>query len=323
MWLLPTLIILVSVGSLWWWIRKKRARPQSRLVSIVGLVTESFAFDPAVVAAMVKRAWDRDVGSGEEPGADGFVVGGEGPLTMVRCDEEMFLLNAFPAPYVENPEQAAEDIPDLRLKTLFGEHRAWFSVDAFNIEHDAPEETVRAAYRKLGPLFAEFIDERCRLIFLPDCNQLFPVNDETEAALRSDDPHAALIQTLPAPLVAISDNDPLMLEAQQTARRRFPEFVAMWEAKSGSDFMIKAPVDRNDVTEFIWINVTAIEGDRVYGTLGNEPFQLAGLALGSKVSVSAADLNDWGYVDSTGKLIGGFTIEAMQKALRRKEDEED
>jgi len=323
MWFLPTLIILVSVGSLYWWIRRRRALPQSRLVSIVGLVTESTPFDPAVVAAMVKRAWNRDLGSGEESGADGFVVGGEGPLTMLRCDDEMFLLNAFPAPYVENPEQAAEDIRDLRLKTLFAEHRAWFSVDAFGIAPDAPEETVRAAYRKLGPLFAEFIDERCRLIYLPDCNQLFPVNDETEAALRSDDPHAALIQTLPAPLVAISDDDPLMLEAQQTAQSRFPEFVAVWEAKSGSDYMIKAPVERSGVTEFIWINVTAMEGDRLYGTLGNEPFQLAGLTLGSKVSVSATDLNDWGYVDSAGKLIGGFTMEAMAKALRRKQNEED
>lgn len=323
MWLLPTLIILVSVGALYWWIRKQRARPQSRLVSIVGLVTEPTTFDPAVVAAMVKRAWGRDVGTGEDPGADGFVVGGEGPLTMLRCNDEMFLLNAFPAPYVENPEEAAEGIADLRLKTLFSEHRAWFSMDAFGIAPDAPEETVRAAYRQLGPLFAEFIDERCRLIFLPDCNQLFPVNDETEAALRSDDPHAALIQTLPAPLVAVSDDDPLMREAQQTAQTRFPEFVAAWEAKSGTEFMVKAPVERNGVTEFIWINVTAMEGDRLYGTLGNEPFQLAGLTLGSKVSVSATDLNDWGYLDSTEKLIGGFTMEAMQKALRRKQEDED
>jgi uncharacterized protein YegJ (DUF2314 family) len=322
MWWLLTLIILVSVGSLLWWLKRRPAEPKTRLVAIVGLVTEPFSFDPAVVAAMVKRAWDRDVGDGSSTGTDGFVAGGEGPITVVRCDDEMYMLNAFPAPYVENPEQAAESIGDLRLASLFGEHRAWFSIDAFGITPDTPEEKVQAAYRRLGPLFAEFIDERCQLIFLPDCNQLFTVNAETEAALRSDDPHAALIRTLPAPLVAVSPDDPIMQAAEATARTRYPEFAAAWESQSGHDFMVKAPVERNGITEFIWINVTTIEGERLYGTLGNEPFQLAGLSLGSKVSVNVGDLNDWGYLDPQENFVGGFTIIAMQKALDRKPDPE-
>lgn len=322
MWWLPTLIILVSIGSLFWWLRRRRAQPKARLVSIVGLVTEPFTFDPPVVAAMVQRAWKCDVGDGTESGPDGFVVGGETPMTLVRCQDEMFMLNAFPSPYIENPEQAAEQIGDLRLATLFGEHRAWFSVDAFGIEPETPEEKVQAAYRRLGSLFAEFIDERCQLIFLPDCNQLFPVNEETEAALRSDDPYTALVRTLPAPLVSVNHDDPLMREAEQTARERFPEFVAAWETQAGKDFMLKAPVERGGTTEFIWINVTAMEGDRLYGTLANEPFQLAGLSLGSKVSVAVGDLNDWGYIDPKDNFVGGFTITAMQKALQRKPEPE-
>ena len=52
--------------------------------------------------------------------------------------------------------------------------------------------------------------------------------------------------------------------------------------------------------------------------VGNDPGDLGPLKLGSKVSVRVADLNDWCYVDPKGNLIGGFTIEVVQKASREK-----
>jgi uncharacterized protein YegJ (DUF2314 family) len=80
-------------------------------------------------------------------------------------------------------------------------------------------------------------------------------------------------------------------------------------------------VTRSGNTEFIWITVTAIEGETIYGELANDPGDLGPLKLGSKVTVPVADLNDWCYVDSAGKLNGGFTIEALQKASRRRKRE--
>jgi uncharacterized protein YegJ (DUF2314 family) len=94
--------------------------------------------------------------------------------------------------------------------------------------------------------------------------------------------------------------------------------VAAYKADDGKNFAVKAPVSHAGNTEFIWIAVTALEGDRVYGTLGNEPGNLGSLKLGSKVSVPVADLNDWCYLDSQEKVAGGYTIEAVQKALRRR-----
>lgn len=90
-----------------------------------------------------------------------------------------------------------------------------------------------------------------------------------------------------------------------------------FEAKSGENFTVKAPVSAGGNTEFIWISVTCIEGDKVYGELGNEPANLGSLRMGSKVSVQVADVMDWVFVDPKHGMKGGFSIEAVQKASRR------
>ncbi len=65
--------------------------------------------------------------------------------------------------------------------------------------------------------------------------------------------------------------------------------------------------------------MTALEGDLVYGTLANAPANLAPLELGSKASVSLANLNDWYYIDPQGTLQGGFTFAAVFEASRRQQ----
>jgi len=103
----------------------------------------------------------------------------------------------------------------------------------------------------------------------------------------------------------------------EKARASWARFVSAYEASAGENFSVKAPVTAADNTEFIWISVTAIEGDLIYGELANDPADLGKLKLGSKVSVPLADLNDWCYIDREGQLTGGFTIEAVHKASRR------
>jgi uncharacterized protein YegJ (DUF2314 family) len=119
------------------------------------------------------------------------------------------------------------------------------------------------------------------------------------------------------PIVEVSGDDPLMVKAVEKARESWPKFVAAYEADAGENFSIKAPVTHGENTEFIWISVTAIEGDNVYGELANDPGDLGPLKLGSKVSVPVSDLNDWCYIDGDGNLKGGYTIEAVQKAAKR------
>lgn len=308
-------IVLAGIGVFVFW--RIRSRSRTRLISLVALLREPVTFDPAVLANVAGRVWNADLGDGDAEGADGFVVGVE-IMNTIMHDGRMFLINTFPKPYVEDPEAAAEEIGDLRIRELFREHRAWFSCDAMGVDGATPEEEVAEWYRRLGKLFAELLDDNCLLIFLPDTSRAYPINEETEEALRSNDPVAALQETLTLPIVEVSADDPRMQAAVAQARREWPRFVAAYEARDGENFSVKAPVSHSGNTEFIWISVTAIEGERVYGELGNDPGNLGPLKLGSKVSVLVADLNDWCYIDARDNLNGGFTIEAVKKAARER-----
>ncbi|HJZ90484.1 MAG TPA: DUF2314 domain-containing protein [Gemmataceae bacterium] len=313
-WVVLGVIVALAAGGIVYW--RLRRRRRHRLISLVGLLREPVTFDPAVLAKVAGKAWNADLGDGESEGADGFVAGA-GIMNTIVHDGRMILINSFPKPYVEDPEEAAEGIPDLRVRSLFREHRAWFSCDALGVDHSTPEDEVRSWYQSLGKLFVGLLDENCLLIFLPDTSQGFPVNEDTEAALRSLDPVEELCRSSTVPIIEVSDDDPLMKEAVARARREWPKFVSAFEANAGENFSVKAPVSHSGNTEFIWITVTAIEGESVFGKLANDPGDLGPLRLGSKVTVPVANLNDWCYLDAEGKLNGGFTIEAVQKATRR------
>ncbi len=306
---------LALIGGLLYWRQRKRRRV--RLIAFVALVREAVEFDPAVLARVAGKAWNADLGDGESECADGFVVGA-GPFNTLMHDGRMFLVNCFPKPYTEDVEKAAEAIVDMRIRGLFREHRGWFSCDAIGVDGRTPEEEVLDWYRRLARLFVELLDENCLLIFLPDSTLAFPINEDSEMALRSKDPVRALQETLTAPIVEVSADDPLMKQAVEKARQEWPKFVAAFESNAGENFSVKAPVTNAGNTEFIWITVTTIEGERIYGELGNDPANLGSLKLGSRVSVLIADLNDWCYVDADGNLQGGFTIEAMRKASRQR-----
>jgi uncharacterized protein YegJ (DUF2314 family) len=305
---------VLLVGGYFFW--RARRRKQPRMIAFVALLREPFSLDPAVLAQVAGKVWSADLGDGTSEGADGFVVGAD-PMNTIFHEGRMFLINSFPTPYVENPEEAAEGIADLRLRQPFSEHQAWFSCDALGIDGTTPEEDVREIYRRLGKLFAELLDDNCLMIFLPDTSRGYVINEDTEAALRSDDPIAALQATVTVPIIHVSEDDPRMKQAQQQARDEWPKFAAAFEARLGENFSVKAPISGGGNTEFIWLSVTAIEGDRIYGELGNDPGNLGMLRLGSKVSTPVADLNDWCYVDPHGELCGGFTIAVVKEAAKR------
>jgi uncharacterized protein YegJ (DUF2314 family) len=304
---------LLMAGAAFWWMRRRR-RP--RLIAFVALQREPMPIDPAVLAKVAGRVWKADLGDGTSEGADGFIAG-VGLMNTILYDGRMFLVNSFPTPYTEDVEQVAEGIADRRSRELFLEHRAWFSCDALGVDGATPEEEIADWYRRLGKLFAELLDDNCLLIFLPDSGLAYPINDQTRMALRSKDPLKRLQESLTVPIIEVRDDDPEMVKAVQKARDTWPEFVAAYEAGAGENFSIKAPVTHADNTEFIWISVTSLEGERAYGELGNDPGDLGPLKLGSKVSVLVADLNDWCYIDAKGNLVGGYTIEVVQKASRR------
>lgn len=315
----PTIIVgivILSLVAAWVWWRKRRAASEHRLVSIVALLREPQTLEPIYVATAARKAWNADLGDGTSEGEDGFVAGAS-ITTAIRFRDRMFLVNCFPSPYVEDPEAVANDMTDVRLRTLFAQHTAWISCDAMGLEPDESEESVREWYRLLGSLLAELIDNNCLAIFLPDSDLLYAYSDEALERLRSDNPFAALYQEAEVPVIEVAPDSKAMEQAEAEARQRWPEFVEVFEQRAGENFAVKAPITRGGNTEFIWLTVTALENDVIYGELANEPVDLPGLKLGSTVKAPVGDLNDWGYLDRAGEFVGGFTIKAVEHAAKK------
>src|SRR5258708_1015191 len=148
-------VLMALVGALAYWLIGRRRR--SRLISLVALVREPVTFDPAVLAKVAGKVWKADLGDGTSEGADGFVAG-VGVMNTIIHDGRMFLINSFPNPYTDDLEKSSEGIRDMRVRSLFREHQAWFSCDAMGVDGATSEEGVRDWYRRLGKLFADLLN---------------------------------------------------------------------------------------------------------------------------------------------------------------------
>ena len=95
----------------------------------------------------------------------------------------------------------------------------------------------------------------------------------------------------------------------------WPEFAAAFENRGPKHFFsVKAEVSDGQHSEFIWINVTALEDERIVGRLGNEPVALRGLKEGDIVNTTVGELNDWMYIRD-GDPVGGFTVQVLARHM--------
>lgn len=247
--------------------------------------------------------------SGDDPDATEFVTG-VSPMFIIQRQGKLYLVNNFDRPYVEDVEAEAENIQELRVRKAFQEHRAWLSVDLLGEE---PPEKLPEVYRQIGKLVAELADTDCLALYSPATQQMVPYDAALEEELRGPDAMEAFRRFVQVPVFGISGDDPRMQAAVAEARRRWPEFVAAFERRTPRHkFAVKAPFTEGEHTEFMWLMVTALEGDRILGTLENEPVELKRLRYGSKVSVRCADLNDWVISDGQNVEAGGFTIKVFE-----------
>ena len=77
-------------------------------------------------------------------------------------------------------------------------------------------------------------------------------------------------------------------------------------------FAVKVPFEDGDYREFMWLMVTALEGDAILGRLDNDPVDVRTVRCGSRVRVDRRTLNDWLFTDND-QMQGGFTIKVIQQ----------
>ncbi len=299
--------------------RKKDDRP---LISLVLLLGESRKMDVDSLAQRTSIAWgvpvetakDKDVSQDENVAQKTYVVGTT-PLFMIGHQGSFYLVNNFDRPYFDEPDKAAEDCPDLRLKKVIREHRAWLSADLLRVGQ-LPDRST--AYRQISHLAAELAGDDCLAVYCPETGHLNLFDNSLIDELRSENPLEVFQKITQLPVIEVSGEDPEMIAAVAEARRRWPEFVAAFNQRQpDQNFAIKAPVTRNLHTEFIWISVDRLEGEQIHGRLDNDPVNLGTMKSGDAVSVPVKELNDWVFSHGE-KVTGLFTSKILLKKQGKK-----
>ena len=134
------------------------------------------------------------------------------------------------------------------------------------------------------------------------------------AACDRADPKEGLSQ--PKDQLIVPKDPQSVTAATQQARANLPIFWTAFDAApSKEDFVVKVGMPtRGGGVEHIWIDVAGRDGDKISGTLANEPDDLPGLKLGSRVTVKTSQVSDWAY-PKNGKFYGHFTTRVMMSQM--------
>ena len=288
------------------------------MVSLVALFPELPYFDATILARLAEDAWGTLVGTEEKEDETSFIVG-ESPHFFAKYENYFFAIHYVDEPYFESPEEITDYALDSRIQKAIFDHEAWISIDLLQVD-DQQEKTAgkQEAYRLIGKLLAELIDMYCLAIFCPETGSIYAYHPSFQEKLTGEDPFAELLEMEYPPVIEVNADDPRMKAAVDKARSHWPEFVTGFENRSNEQtFSVKAPLRDGDEREYLWINVTAIENNIIYGKLGNEPVNLLHFKLDDTVRVSVNELNDWIYT-AGDDFHGGFTLEVLNQAAKEK-----
>jgi uncharacterized protein YegJ (DUF2314 family) len=110
----------------------------------------------------------------------------------------------------------------------------------------------------------------------------------------------------PAP--EIGANDPEVIAAIAESRRRWPEFVKLFQEHRpnamGAAF-VSFPVSAGG-KERVWVLISAIDGGVVRGSIYSEPQHNIERRRGDEVSIPVSEIDDWEYADYKGTFVGPF-----------------
>jgi uncharacterized protein YegJ (DUF2314 family) len=105
-------------------------------------------------------------------------------------------------------------------------------------------------------------------------------------------------------------SDSEMAAARTSARRHWPFFrqsFAMSPKTGASNFSVRVPITKGNVTERMWLAVDSIDGDKLRTRLSSQPEILRHLKPGQPMQANVADVEDWTFENGADEF-GGFTI---------------
>ncbi len=118
----------------------------------------------------------------------------------------------------------------------------------------------------------------------------------------------------PDTLVRDGYDEQEMKEAIQRARSELPKFIAALEARSGSDFAVKAPISQGKQPEHFWLTSVSVRKDQFEGEIGNDPGIIKGVKMGQKWTVGTNEISDWMFLRDE-KMHGNYTMRPLLKTM--------
>ncbi len=126
----------------------------------------------------------------------------------------------------------------------------------------------------------------------------------------------ALFGKKPDSLVNAPKDDPELAEVTRKALIRLKELRprVVKGLQSPETLLVKAGFRTDDGNlEYMWMEVTGWEKDKLRGTLANEPFNVSALRRGSPVEVTESQVADYLYMNPTGTREGGESSRILMR----------
>lgn len=109
-----------------------------------------------------------------------------------------------------------------------------------------------------------------------------------------------------ANIVAYHTRDARMNAAKDRARDTLPRFLALLNGNAPGTYAVKFPLTQNGATEHIWLQVEGHRDGAFRGRLANAPVNGSGYKVGDRLTIPAAQVEDWSVTDRD-VIYGGYT----------------
>jgi hypothetical protein len=145
------------------WQRTSRREP----LSIVLLLRRPHLFSSEELQLAAERAWHRSFVDKEKDSM--HFVSQSGKVTFMKAGPHVLNFFHYPAPYVENPKQNVDWLPQEIQREAWLQHSGCFGVNYLN-----DGVSVQLGYCVLAQLVSEMLDENCSGIYIPREASLIP-----------------------------------------------------------------------------------------------------------------------------------------------------
>jgi hypothetical protein len=133
-------------------------------------------FRDTEIRTAAEKAWGIPFSGGED---SMHCVVQKGTTTLMKAGQHLISFFHYPKPYVENPKENTDWLPQASQRRVWVEHVACVGVDYMNRDADA-----ELAYCVLSKLVAEILDENCAGIYVPREKSLIPNNESLYVELQ-------------------------------------------------------------------------------------------------------------------------------------------